>query len=41
MEDLPKDYIYDGVRPIYSAVQRVLSTVIPQILINIYNEEEK
>jgi hypothetical protein len=41
MEDLPKDYIYDGVRPIYSAVQRVLSTVIPQILINIYKEEEK
>ena len=39
-EDLPKDYIFNGVRPIYSAVQRVLSNIIPKILINIYNEEK-
>ena len=40
IEDLPKDYIFNGVRPIYSAVQRVLSNIIPEILINIYNEEK-
>ena len=40
IEDLPKDYIFNGVRPIYSAVQRVLSNIIPKILINIYNEEK-
>lgn len=40
IKDLPKDYIYDGVRPIYSAVQRVLSTVIPEILIGLFKEEE-
>ena len=38
IEDLPKDYVFNGVRPIYSAVQRVLSNIIPKILINIYNE---
>ena len=40
IEDLPEDYIYDGVRPIYSAVQRVLSNIIPEMLINIYKEEK-
>jgi len=32
-EELPKDYIYNGVRPVYSAVQRVLSNIIPKMLI--------
>ena len=39
IKDLPDDYIYNGIRPIFSAVQRVLSTKIPSILINIFEEE--
>lgn len=39
IKDLPDDYIYNGIRPIFSAVQRVLSTKIPSILINIFEKE--
>lgn len=39
MKDLPSDYIYNGVRPIFSAVQRAISEVIPNMLINLFDKE--
>lgn len=35
IKELPSDYIYNGIRPIFSAVQRVLSTIIPNMLIDL------
>ncbi|MGL4950049.1 MAG: AAA family ATPase [Anaeroplasmataceae bacterium] len=36
INELPDDYLYSGVRPIYSAVQRAMSDEIPKMLINIF-----
>ena len=38
MDEIPNDYVFDGIRPIYSAVQRVLSNIIPKMLINIFEK---
>ena len=38
MDEIPDDYVFDGIRPIYSAVQRVLSNIIPKMLINIFEK---
>lgn len=40
-ESLPKDYLYNGVRPIYSEVQRVLSKIIPNMIIKITEEKSE
>ena len=38
IRELPDDYIYNGIRPIFSAVQRALSTIIPDILIKLFDK---
>lgn len=39
MKELPQDYKLNGVRPVQSAVQRVLSNKIPNMLIEVMNNE--
>ena len=39
--NLPKDFEYNGVRPVYSEVQRVLSKIIPYMVIKITEEKNK
>lgn len=39
MKELPNDYVYNGVRPIFSAVQRAISEVIPDMLIKLFDKE--
>lgn len=40
-DNLSEDFIYNGVRPVYSEVQRVLSEQIPNMIIKIAEEKEK
>ena len=38
-KNLPKDYIYNGVRPVYSEIQRTLSNIIPNMIIEITKDK--